>query len=348
MRILHLVHNIHTDGNGIVHAAIDVATFQKRAGHEVAIASGSGNFLPLLQAQGVPWYELSLQNRNGRLLAPFRFRSVLRRFKPEIVHAHGFAGTILARAMRLGSRYRIVSTAHRVYDRELRLLGLADGVIALSESNADALAQGGVARAKLHVIKNGTIGTLRHASREHSAVTLEHPAVVTLAGLYERKGIDVLIRAFAHIADAHPDAHLYLVGEGPERAALETLAASFACVARIHFEGFTTDTTPYLRACDVFVLASHRESFPLALIEAREAGCPIVSTDVDGAREALDGGNAGLLVPPGDAPALAAAIDRFLASDALRAEYRARTAVNIAYFSAERMARETLRAYEAL
>jgi glycosyltransferase involved in cell wall biosynthesis len=100
-----------------------------------------------------------------------------------------------------------------------------------------------------------------------------------------------------------------------------------------------------MNQCDVFVLASRRESFPLALLEASEAGCAIVATDVDGASEALDGGAAGLLVPPEDPRALAAAIDRLLNEPQAAMAFRTNARASVERFSVEKMARETLEAY---
>jgi glycosyltransferase involved in cell wall biosynthesis len=347
VKILHLLHDVRDVGNGIVHAAIDVATYQRVVGHTVAVASGPGAFSGLLISNGVDWYPLPLRRSVRNIaLAGFRFRAVVHRFAPDIVHSHGLAGTAVARAWQLRSRYRIVATAHRVYDRDVRLLGLADEIIALSESNAEVLAARGISRSKIHVIKNGTIGTLRRTDNDATAqIELEHPAVVTIAGLYKRKGIDVLISAFARLGETHPNAHLYIIGEGPDRDLFQKMAIGESCSARIHFVGFSSKTQSYLRAADVFVLASRRESFPLVLLEAREAGCAIVATDVDGAKEALDGGDAGILVAADDAPALAIAIDKVLSNPKLAEEYRASAVRSLWRFNAERMALETLAVY---
>ena len=110
-------------------------------------------------------------------------------------------------------------------------------------------------------------------------------------------------------------AHLYLVGDGPERELFERQARRSRWSDRIHFEGFQTVPQAYMLSADVFVLASRRESFGLVLIEARQAGCAIVATNVDGVAEALDGGRAGMLVPPRNVPSLAVALTRMLRND---------------------------------
>jgi glycosyltransferase involved in cell wall biosynthesis len=129
-------------------------------------------------------------------------------------------------------------------------------------------------------------------------ITVQRPAIITVAGLLHNKGIQDVISAFALLSPAVPEASLYIVGDGPERATLEAMAAVLPCAKKIHFTGFVRDPRPYLFAADIFVLASYREAFGLVLAEAREAGCAIVASNVGGIPEALDNGEAGILLPP--------------------------------------------------
>jgi glycosyltransferase involved in cell wall biosynthesis len=99
-------------------------------------------------------------------------------------------------------------------------------------------------------------------------------------------------------------------------------------------------------SADVFVLASRRESFGLVLIEARQAGCAIVATDVDGVAEALEGGDAGMLVPLGDVPALASALHHMLSDQQERVRWQWRAKNGITHFRVPRMASEVRAVYE--
>ena len=170
-------------------------------------------------------------------------------------------------------------------------------------------------------------------------------AIVTVAGMNVRKGISELITAFAQVATQHTEAHLHLVGDGPDRARFEREAAATTASARIHFHGFQRDPTPYLRAADLFVLASRRESFPIVIGEARAAGCAIVATAVDGVPESLDEGQAGLLVPSQDPAALASALDRLLGDAAERARWATAAGVGLDRFRVGRMVDETVALY---
>ena len=104
----------------------------------------------------------------------------------------------------------------------------------------------------------------------------------------------------------------------------------------------------YMLSADVFVLASRRESFGLVLIEAREAGCAIIATDVDGVAEALDGGGAGVLVAQGDVRALADALRQMLSNGDERVRWQKRAKAGIAMFHVDRMAREMKAVYDEL
>ena len=161
----------------------------------------------------------------------------------------------------------------------------------------------------------------------------------------KRKGIDVLIRAFTDVAAAVPGAHLYIVGDGPDRAAFESLAAAGPAAARIHFEGFSAEPQRYLQATDIFVLASLADSNPLVLSEAREAGCAIVASAVDGIPEALDGGRAGILVPAGDPVALARQLTDLARDPARVAHWRRQAAAHLHRLTVDRVCRETIAVY---
>jgi glycosyltransferase involved in cell wall biosynthesis len=166
--------------------------------------------------------------------------------------------------------------------------------------------------------------------------------------MYRRKGIAELIEAFAQIALDFPEAHLYLVGNGPDRAIFETQAQITPVSDRIHFEGFQPEPQRYLKATDIFVLASLREPFGLVLSEAREVGCAIIATEVDGIPEALDGGQAGLLVPPGDSHTLATALSQLLSNPEMLHRWKHQAQQNLESLTVAHVSEETLKVYREL
>jgi len=346
MRIMHVVNDHRNLGNGIVNVAIDLACLQARAGHQVFIASAGGDFESLLLEHNVTCVPFKQQRTIwGMFRAALGFRQIINTVKPDVVHGHMMTGVVLARALRFGNRFRLVSSVHNEFQRSATVMGIADVVIAVSEAVSVSMRRRGIPKRKLHVVRNGTIGSPRTAGHT-AAVDLAHPAIVSVAGLYERKGIADLLSAFEITAHRFPEAQLYIVGDGPQRKHFESLASESRWRSRIHFEGFKTNVKSYFQEADIFVLASHADPFPLVLAEAREAGCAIVATNIDGIPEALEHGRCGILVPPHNSSALATALTSLLEDRAVLSSWKAKSASNLAWLSAERVAAETMTVYE--
>ena len=350
MRILHILNDVREIGNGIVNVAIDLACLQAKAGYQVAIASAGGEYEGLMARYGVRHFKLDRpQTPIDLLKATARYRAIAQEFQPNIVHAHMITGVVLARALRAGFRYSLVSTVHNEFQRSAVLMGWADRVIAVSHAVAQSMARRGIPQNKLRVVSNGTLGSPRtRRLQEYQPMPLQRPAIATVAGMYQRKGIAELIEAFAQIAADFPDAHLYLVGNGPDREMFEAQAHSTAVSDRIHFEGFQSEPQRYLLATDIFVLASHRDPSPLVIPEAREAGCAIIASDVDGIPEALDDGQAGILVPPSDRQSLAAALSQLLSDSKMLHKWKDQAQQNLEWLTTERVNEETLAVYREL
>jgi glycosyltransferase involved in cell wall biosynthesis len=356
LRILHLSNHVDHVGNGIVNMAVDLAWYQAERGHEVSFASAGGAFAELLAQRGVHHYEVPQREGwrgqpAGRaqpltvLRAAQRLRRVLADFRPDVVHAHMVTGALLARAMRRPFGFTLVCSVHNEWQRHATLMRVGDAVVAVSQSNARALEARGFRSSKLHVVPNGTLGSPRLNASDR-AIELRHPAVTSVAGLFERKGIPELITAFERLPDSL-SAHLYVVGDGPCREELEARVRTSSSANRIHLEGFQPDPGPYLRATDVFVLASRRDPFPLVLSEARGAGCAIIGSNVDGIPEALEGGRAGVLFPAGDASALSERMRELLENEDERRRLAEAAKANVEWLSAGHMADRMLAVYEA-
>ena len=347
MRVLHILNDVTDRGNGIVNTAVDLAVEQSRQGLDVAVASAGGGYKPLLERSGVLHITLNQSRRPAQLVQAMRmFRTVLHEFHPDVVHAHMRTGLLLAWLWRRFHRFGLIGHVHNVHDRESVMMALADRVIAVSESVAATMAAQGIAKRKIRVVLNGTLDSRRVPSlAEIEPAALRRPAIVTVGGMNHRKGIEELIAAFEMTPQ---DAHLYLVGDGPDREQFERQARVSSRRDQIHFEGYQALPQAYMQAADVFVLASRRESFGLVLIEARQAGCAIVATDVDGVAEALDGGRAGLLVPAGDVNVLGHALAGMLNDHDARAEWQQKAKDGITRFRVNRMAFDVRTIYEEL
>jgi glycosyltransferase involved in cell wall biosynthesis len=350
MRILHITNHVQQIGNGIVNVAVDLACLQAKNGHHVAIASSGGEYKNLLVNYGVQHFQLNQSRTPLNIIkAGWHYQEIVQEFQPDIVHAHMMTGVLLAWALRNGGKYSLISTVHNEFQRSAVLMGLADRVIAVSHAVADSMVRRGIPENKLRVVYNGTLGSPRHRHiRDYQPLPLQRPAIATVAGMYNRKGIVELITAFVKIAEDFPQAHLYLIGNGPDRSTFEALAQNTPFTNRIHFEGFQPEPQRYLLATDIFVLASHCESFGLVLTEAREAGCTIVASDVDGIPETLDHGQAGILIPPQDSQTLAHALAQLLNHPEHLQKWKYKAKQNLERFSATRVHEETLAVYHEL
>ncbi|WP_454757493.1 glycosyltransferase [Cupriavidus campinensis] len=342
MRILHLANHARDVGNGIVNVMVDLAVAQAAAGHAVTIASAECGFGELLAGSGVRHVTLAQRKPLALPLAVRELRRLTRETTPDIVHAHMVSGALVGALARRagGGRYALVTTVHNEFQRSSDLMRLGDRVVAVSGAVAASMTGRGIPADKIRVVRNGTIGSARLARLPAARKTLAGPSIVTVSGLYARKGVLDLIDAFADVHRAVPGAQLYLVGNGPDRAACVQLAEDLGVSDAVHLPGFARDPRPWMRAADVFVLASHSESFPLVLSEAREAGCAIVATAVGGVPEALGYGAAGLIVPAQRPRLLGEALSSLLRDRDTLDGWRARAAQDIDWLRVDRVERD--------
>lgn len=359
MKILHLANHAQKIGNGIVNVMVDLACLQAQAGHDVAVASSGGSFEPLLACYGVRHLRLVQTKHPWRVPAMLRqFRGIAGQFQPDIVHAHMMTGALLAWMARARVPYTLITTVHNEFQRASDLMRVGDQVVAVSEAVAQAMIRRGIPAERMSVVRNGIIGAPRFlpdkaGGEERGAIAappalrIERPSVVTVSGLYKRKGIHDLLRAFQIVREHQPLAHLYLVGEGPDRPALEALARRLGLTQAAHFIGYVKDPAPYFQQADVFVLPSHSESSSLAIMEARVAGCAIVATAVGGISETLAHGAAGLMVPPSDPASLAGAIVPLLRDEAWRKHWQMRARENLDALGVDHVYSEYHRIYLA-
>ena len=166
--------------------------------------------------------------------------------------------------------------------------------------------------------------------------------LLAVCRLEPQKGLDTAVRALPEIRARHPRAELVVLGEGAQRSELEQLATSLQ--VPVHLLGRVPDVAAWLRRADLLVHPARWEGFGLALLEAMLASKPVVATNVSSIPEIVADGETGLLVPPDDAPALAAAVIRVLDEPGNYGEEgRARAESE---FSVARMTDRTLALYE--
>jgi glycosyltransferase involved in cell wall biosynthesis len=334
--------------NGHVNVAVDLACTQSKMGHSVTVVSGGGAFDSLFAAYAIKHIIIDQKRTPLNLIkATYQLNAAIASTSPEIVHAHMMTSAGLAFLLRHFKKFKLVTTVHNEFEKSAVIMGLGDRVIAVSEAVAKSMEKRGIQKSKLGVVLNGTIGSPRLSPQSPEPQILDRPAITFVGGLHPRKGVDDLITAFKTVCTNIPAASLYLVGAGPYREAYNELASQTGFGERIHFCGCQDDPRSYMLGSDLFVLASHAEPAGLVLAEAREAGCAIIATSVGGNPEMLDGGKAGLLIPPRRPDLLAEAIVKALNDKSVLAEMRARSRLNLQNFTVNRVTEEYISVYKS-
>jgi glycosyltransferase involved in cell wall biosynthesis len=346
MRILQLLN--HTRRlNGHVHAAVDLACAQVKLGHQVAMVSGGGDFDLLLAANNVETMHVSLERRPKQVLhATLSLYRLVRDWRAEVVHAHMMTSAVLAWPVCKLLGIPLVTTVHNEFERSAVLMGLGARVIAVSAAVGKSMRKRGIPQSRIRVVLNGTIGAARLDQKDRAPASLLSPAIIFVGGLHPRKGLSDLFSAFDMVYGVLGTGHLYIVGDGPHREQYAAQVSSMGCASAVTFMGAQDNPFPFLSGADVFVLPSHADPAPLVLSEAREAGCAIVATDVDGIPELLEHGHAGVLVPARNPQRLAEVLRSLLQDREAVLEWKRKSQFNLEFLTIDRVARQTLAIYQ--
>jgi glycosyltransferase involved in cell wall biosynthesis len=298
---------------------------------------------------------------------------LFRALRPAIVHTHnpkpGVYGRIAARAARVPL---VVNTQHGIYaqpdDRlrrrvpvyALERVAAAFGDVELVQNEEDivTLRRLRVPADKLRLLGNGIDLERfrpdpgdREAVRKELGIRPDQLLVGAIGRLVREKGIGEVLEAATTLLRERDDVVVVVAGPTEEAKADAVPAEEIerATAAGVRFLGFRSDPERLYRAFDLFVLASYREGFPRAAMEAAATGTPIVATDVRGCRQVVDDGVTGVLVPPRDATALRIAIEALLEDGERRAAMGARGYERArAEFDETRCIERTLDAYRLL
>lgn len=221
---------------------------------------------------------------------------------------------------------------------------LADRVIVPSQGTKNELKRRFLGRErKTLVVPNGIDWEAAARSAQEPIPAAEHllsarPLLCTAARLAAEKNLHLLLTAFRLVRQTH-SASLVIVGDGPERPALEATVAAWGLGDAVFFVGHQANVYPYLHRADLFIHTCQFEGFGYAMLEAMACGTAVIATDCPyGPREVLGDNRYGVLVPPDDAECLAAAIRRLLEDDSARRELAARGVERARALSVSRMA----------
>lgn len=309
---------------------------------------------------GVPVYGLGMAGFRHLFRAGMLF-ALLRRQRFDIVHTHLFHANVLGRVVaRLAGVPVVVSTTHVAEPRCWHLLlerwtaSLVDRVVAVSEGVRRYMVERAhIPAGKIVVMRNGVdpgrFRLRRGGFRRREGIASDCLLVTTVGRLHAQKGLGCLLQAARSLTLPHPEVRFLVVGEGPERRQLLRLRDRLGLGDRVRFLGFRADVPQILADSDVFALPSLWEGLSIALLEAMAAGLPVVATDVEGVAEVVTDGETGLVVPPGDADALTAALSRLLGDPSLRRRLaQAGHQRVVRHFGWEKVVSDTMDLYERL
>ena len=328
-RILYLV--TRAERGGAQTHVLDLAC-SMRPDFEVSVATGEEGFLTeACRERAIPIYVLPHLQRQVRPVADARafgeIWQLIRKLRPDLLHLHtfkaGFLARLAGRILGIPSVYTIhawlygtaaVSRLSSALSGPCERLAArwCERIITVSRAGARVLRGHRIgSSSKLVTIHNG----LPDCSEQARLSPTETPVITMVARFIEGKDHDLLLRAFARIPKGP---RLRLVGDGPTRASVESLARELGIQEQVDFLGNRDDVASLLATSDVFVLASRSEMLPISILEAMRAGLPVIASDVGGVGEAIVHNENGFLVPSGSVSALVQALTDLTNDYALR------------------------------
>jgi glycosyltransferase involved in cell wall biosynthesis len=353
MKILHLISSGGMYGAEAV--ILNLSHGLQQAGDESIIALFDNASLQLYDRaseEGLPAVQIPCQGRLN-LQSLQAIRDAVKEHGIDVLHAHGYKADLYAWAALRGRGVPILSTCHNWIDSDVavRIYGALDRwvlkryarVVAVSAEVEERLRNSGVRPANIRRIRNGIdLRSFASAAAKRTEQPVDGTLRVGLVGrLSLEKGVDIFVEAAAIVARSFPEARFVVIGEGPERAALEQQIRTLGMEHSLQLAGHKSAMAEVYAGLDLLVSASRMEGLPIALLEGMASGLPVVATAVGDVPQVVRPEETGLLVPPADAPALAAAMQDLIADSARRlAMGRGARCLVEREYSAERMTEE--------
>jgi glycosyltransferase involved in cell wall biosynthesis len=313
MVIAHVIDSMDVGGAEAVVTAL--CRLQHEAGHRVSVhcLDRRGVMGDRLESEGIP---VVVHGPGRSLTISWRLYRAFRVLHPDVVHCHNKSATVHAALAARCAGARLVSTRHGMAAPPYRLrkelkfwvvaATLCDRVVAVCETaRRNMLAGARRAARNVVTIRNGAYPA---AGTETNRRPGDRFMLVTVGRLVPAKSYATLLTAVAYARARVPDIALRIVGDGPERMSLEQLTGTLGLQDVVEFCGERADVGTLLSAADLFVLSSLSEGLPISILEAMAAGLPTVVTEIGGMAEVVGLSGAGVVVPPGQADALAQAV----------------------------------------
>lgn len=307
-------------------------------GHEVALIvvlqerQARPDFLDSVQGSGADVLPITIKGR-GYLTEFRRVREVLRARRPDVLHSHGYRSDLLHGGHARRSGAATVSTLHGSsrmggashFFEWLQGFSLRrfDAVVAVSPPLAEDLRARGVQSDRIHAVPNAWSPSEPFVEPEEARSRLSFPdlrvpTIGWVGRLIPIKGCDLFLRSLAEVRSRPWTARI--IGDGPERDRLESLATELEIQDRVHFMGAIPEAARIMKGFDLFVLSSRSEGTPMVLLEAMAAGRAVVAARVGGVPFIIRDSEEGWLVEPDDVRSLAKGIAEALDDPAGRVQ----------------------------
>jgi len=352
----------HANTGGITSYILTLGDALTKSGHKVWVVSSGGNCVERMEALGIKHVKLDIRTKSElhpKLWLNFgKLNALINTEKIDVIHAQTRVMQVLGTALSAVTDVHLVTTCHgffrpRWFRRTFPCWG--EAVIAISKPVAGHLMTDfKVPEVRIHLVPNGIdldIFKLTNENKRQQARQLlginASPLIGIIARLSDVKGINVLIKAMPTVLKAMPTSNLVIVGQGPEEDNLKQITQELGLNNKIHFKNMLNQPQDILPAFDLFVMPSIMEGLGLSVMEAQACGIPVVASKVGGLIDLIQYGVTGFLVEPNDPEALAERIIEALRNPEKLKNMTQRARHNIEeYFSAQRMARETIKVYE--
>ena len=335
-RVLHLIHST-AFGGGPAMVDLICTRLQGSEFQMSLVSSGEGELPQRLAGLGVRVTSLPLADKGSFARNIPKLAGLIRRESPDLIHLHGhWAASLGQIAIQLAGRFPTLYSVQwpaylddtNAYSRvrnwiaEALACRLAARVVAVSNADRQTLVRRRLASPrKLTVIYNSFDPRKFSgvAAQPDGSVRNGGAAVLGFVGrLADQKGCEFLIEAMPAVIQAHPQATLRIVGDGPDRSMLEALVSRLRLEGAVQFLGYQPASAQIMAGFDALIVPSIYDVHPLVAVEGMASGLPVVASAVGGLAETVVDGTTGFLVPPKRPDQLALAINRLLASDALR------------------------------
>ncbi len=357
-----LILSTHLNTGGITSYIVTLAGALKKRGHGVWVVTAGGNMVEALEGAGIEHVTIPFRTKSE--LSPKIYSALpaltclIREKNIRIIHTHTRITQVLGTLLGKMTGARHVATCHGFFKKRLsrRVFPCwGQATVAISEPVREHLIRDfGLRPEKIFLVHNGLnldafpeVSDVEKAMRRKVFRLGDEPVAGIVARLSEVKGHATLLAAMKIVAQKIKDARLLVIGQGKMEEELKAMTKTLGLEAHVDFYPIVNETPSILSMLDVFVMPSLQEGLGLAVMEAQAMALPVIASRVGGIPSLIEDGKTGFLVSPGSAEQLARAlVECFLNKEKAKIIGREARRFVRENFSAQKMAKETVKVYE--